>query len=420
MGRKWVVQEAIFQRFDCCFMCMNSWLFLWVSLGLMLAPVANSAERDRLAFMFLDSHLDTPLLVDFSALDMTKRYSWQDDYSQVDLPRMKEGGLDGGFWVIYTPQGPLTSDGYTRALQEARQRNVTINKMVSRAPDEFAMALKAQDAQVIIEAGKRVVYKSIENAYPLGEDLNLLDEFYADGVRMIGLVHTRNNQFADSSTDPSGQKWNGLSPLGKELIKRANKLGMIVDLSHAHNDALDQAITLSKSPIILSHSGASALYEHPRNVPDDLLVRLAKAGGVIQINSLSGYLRDLNVDRRRLPELFKIYSDYRTPAENQNAKHRDYVARRQALDSKYPPEYADISDVMDHFFHTLDLLGDDHIGFGLDWDGGGGVTNLQDVSELPNVLKSFRARGLNEKSIAKITGGNLLRLLAVAEAKSEK
>lgn len=398
------------------------WLILWIALGLVLAlaPAANAAERDRLAFMFLDSHLDTPLLVDFSALDMTKRYSWQDDYSQVDLPRMKEGGLDGGFWVIYTPQGPLTSDGYARALKEARQRNVTIDNMVSRAPDEFAMALQAQDAQAIIEAGKRVVYKSIENAYPLGEDLNLLDEFYAAGVRMIGLVHTRNNQFADSSTDPSGQKWNGLSPLGKELIERANKLGMIVDLSHAHDDALDQAMTLSKSPIILSHSGASALYEHPRNVPDDLLVRLAKTGGVIQINSLSGYLRDLNVDKRRLPELFKIYSDYRAPGENQNAKHRDYVARRQALDSKYPPEYADISDVMDHFFHTLDLLGDDHVGFGLDWDGGGGVTNLQDVSELPNVLQSFRARGLSEDAIAKISGGNLLRLLAIAEAKSEK
>ena len=111
--------------------------------------------------MFLDSHLDTPLLVDFSALDITKRYSWQNDYVQVDLPRMKEGGLDGGFWVIYTPQGPLTQDGYARALKEARQRNAVIDKMVRDAPDDFSLAVQGQDARAIIAQGKRVVYTSI-------------------------------------------------------------------------------------------------------------------------------------------------------------------------------------------------------------------------------------------------------------------
>ena len=133
-----------------------------------------------------------------------------------------------------------------------------------------------------------MVYKSIENAYPLGTNIDLLDEFYAAGVRMVGLVHSRNNQFADSSTDKGGQKWGGLSPLGRRLIQRANALGMIVDMSHAHDEALAQAIELSQTPIILSHSGAAHLYQHPRNVPDDLLTKLAQSGGVIQINSLSG------------------------------------------------------------------------------------------------------------------------------------
>lgn len=393
-------------------------IFVFLIIMFVLVQASQAAEKHKDEHMFLDSHLDTPLLVDFSALDITKRYSWQNDYVQVDLPRMKEGGLDGGFWVIYTPQGPLTQDGYARALKEARQRNAVIDKMVRDAPDDFALAVQGQDARAIIAQGKRVVYKSIENAYPLGEDLSLLDEFYAAGVRMVGLVHTRNNQFSDSSTDSGGQKWGGLSPLGKELIARANALGMVVDLSHAHDDALEQAMALSKTPIILSHSGASQLYTHPRNVPDRLLKQLAETGGVIQINSLSGYLRKLNVDRRRLPELIKIYSEYRAPDSANGevgAKHIAYTAKRRALDAKSPPQYADISDVLDHFFYTLELMGPEHVGFGMDWDGGGGVANLQDVSDLPKVLAAFRNRGLSEADIAKISGENLIRLLAVAE-----
>ena len=138
--------------------------------------------------------------------------------------------------------------------------------MVQTLGDDFAPAVNADDAARIAASGKRVVYKSIENAYPLGTDIDLLDEFYQAGVRMVGLVHSRNNQFADSSTDKGGQKWGGLSPLGRKLIERANALGMIVDMSHAHDEALAQAIG-SKTPIILSHSGAAHLYKHPRNVP---------------------------------------------------------------------------------------------------------------------------------------------------------
>jgi membrane dipeptidase len=364
----------------------------------------------------LDSHLDTPLVLDREGFDITNRHDWMQDYAQVDLPRMKEGGLDGGFWVIYTAQGPLTEEGYAKALAHARQRSLVIDDMFTKLSDDFALALQADEAARIASSGKRVVYKSIENAYPLGKNIDLLDEFYAAGVRMVGLVHSRNNQFADSSTDKAGQIWGGLSPLGKALIKRANKLGMIVDLSHAHDMALAQAIALSTTPIILSHSGAAHLYEHPRNVPDDLLKKLAQSGGVIQINSLSGYLRDLNTDPRRLPEFIGLYRKYQNAPGGMRENHQAFIADRRALDEKYPPDYAELSDVMDHIFHALALMGPDHVGIGLDWDGGGGVNGLQDVSDLPKITDALRAADVSTQTIENIWSGNMLRLLRLAEA----
>ncbi|MDB2523126.1 dipeptidase [Alphaproteobacteria bacterium] len=390
------------------------------AIGLAMVLVGCDAPQSQLKthddMLALDSHLDTPLVLDRAGFDISHRHDWMQDYAQVDLPRMKEGGLDGGFWVIYTAQGPLTEQGYAKALAHARQRSVVIDEMVRNLSDDFALALQADEAARIAASGKRAVYKSIENAYPLGTNIDLLDEFYAAGVRMVGLVHSRNNQFADSSTDKAGQKWGGLSPLGRALIKRANALGMIVDLSHAHDEALAQAIALSTTPIILSHSGAAHLYEHPRNVPDALLKKLAQSGGVIQINSLSGYLRDLNTDPRRLPEFIGLYRKYQNAPGGMRENHKAFIADRRALDKKYPPDYAELSDVMDHIFHALALMGPDHVGIGLDWDGGGGVNGLQDVSDLPKITKALRAASVSTQTIEKIWSGNMLRLLRLAEA----
>jgi len=390
------------------------------AIGLAMVLVGCDAPQSQLKthndMLALDSHLDTPLVLDRAGFDISHRHDWMQDYAQVDLPRMKEGGLDGGFWVIYTAQGPLTEQGYAKALAHARQRSVVIDEMVRNLSDDFALALQADEAARIAASGKRVVYKSIENAYPLGTNIDLLDEFYAAGVRMVGLVHSRNNQFADSSTDKAGRKWGGLSPLGRALIKRANALGMIVDLSHAHDEALAQAIALSTTPIILSHSGAAHLYEHPRNVPDALLKKLAQSGGVIQINSLSGYLRDLNTDPRRLPEFIGLYRKYQNAPGGMRENHKAFIADRRALDKKYPPDYAELSDVMDHIFHALALMGPDHVGIGLDWDGGGGVNGLQDVSDLPKITEALRAASVSTQTIEKIWSGNMLRLLRLAEA----
>lgn len=391
-------------------------IFIAMTCSLATALVGCDTGKSHEDLLTLDSHLDTPLVLDRKGFDIGRRHDWQTDYAQVDLPRMKEGGLDGGFWVIYTAQGPLTKAAYAKALAHARQRNQVVDDMVQKLGNDFAPATNSADAARITASGKRVVYKSIENAYPLGTNIDLLDEFYAAGVRMVGLVHSSNNQFADSSTDKGGQKWGGLSPLGRQLIQRANQLGMIVDMSHAHDEALAQAIELSETPIILSHSGAAHLYKHPRNVPDNLLMKLAHSGGVIQINSLSGYLRDLDTDPRRLPEFIDLYRKYQNAPGGMHENHEAFIADRRALDKKYPPDYAEFSDVMDHIFHSLELMGPDHVGIGLDWDGGGGVKGLQDVSDLPKITAALQQADISQQTIEKIWSGNMLRLLQQAEA----
>lgn len=378
-------------------------------------PLRSMNQMKHDDFLVLDSHLDTPLVLDRAGFDITRRHDWQKDYAQVDLPRMREGGLDGGFWVIYTAQGALTKRGYAKALAHARHRNQVIDEMLSGQSADFELAARAADAPRIAKTGKRVVYKSIENAYPLGENIDLMDEFYSAGVRMVGLVHSKNNQFADSATDLKGQKWGGLSPLGRQLIRRANRLGMIVDMSHAHDDALAQAIELSATPIILSHSGAAFLHKHPRNVPDNLLKKLARSGGVIQINSLSAYLRDSRENPNRLPEFLAIYRKYQNAPGGMRENHAAFIAERRALDNKYPPDYAEFSDVMAHIFHTLEVMGANHVGIGLDWDGGGGVNGLQDVSNLPKITAALRDKSVSSETIAKIWSGNMLRLLRQAE-----
>jgi membrane dipeptidase len=192
---------------------------------------------------------------------MLDRHAVTEDGTQVDLPRMNAGGLDGGFFVIYTTQGALTAEGYREARDFALERATQIREMVAAHSDKFELAYTADDAERINKAGKKFVFQSIENSWPLGEDLTLMRTFHAAGVRMAGPVHFRNNQFADSSTDKP--IWHGFSPLGLRWLAEANRLGILIDVSHASDDVVDQAVVLSKVPIIASHSGAKAIYDHP-------------------------------------------------------------------------------------------------------------------------------------------------------------
>jgi membrane dipeptidase len=359
----------------------------------------------------LDTHLDTPIHFARKHWSIMDRHSVTTDLSQVDYPRMLDGGLDGGFWVIFTTQGPLTSQDYVTARTHALMRAVQIREMVASNASHFALALNPDDAKRIVASGRRVVYQSIENSYPLGQDVTLLETFYALGVRLVGPVHSENNQFADSATDSHGARWHGLSPLGRRLVEEANRLGMVLDASHASDDTFDQMLKLSKTPIILSHSGLKAILNHPRNIDDGRLRQLAASGGVIQVTAVSAFLVDTPV----IPEIEAAFDKTDRLEDLTSPQIAELAAALRDLNKKYHIPEARFGDFIRELFHAIEVAGVDHVGIGADWDGGGGIEGFDDVSKLPKVTVALRKAGYSEDDIAKIMGGNVLRVLQQAQ-----
>jgi membrane dipeptidase len=390
--------------------------YLPLALLCMVCTVGRAAESIHERLITLDTHMDTPASLALPGWSISALHDVHIDYTQVDLPRMKKGGLDGGFWAIYTPQGPLDAEHYRQARDFAVLRGLAIREMVAADPANFALATRAPDAASIAAQGKRIVYMSIENAYPLGEDLSLLSLFHGMGVRMLGFAHFTNNQFADSSTDPGGPRWGGLSPLGKQLLAEANRLGIVADASHSSDAVLDDLLALSKAPIILSHSGCRAVFDHPRNVDDARLRALAAKGGVIQINSYGSYLRAAKPNPQRQQALRALFAT-RGEGARSKADYQAFLAKRHEIDRLYPDtDRPSFEDVMAHLLHALSVVGPEHVGIGLDWDGGGGVSGMEDVSAIPKITAALLKAGYTDKDLANIWSGNALRVLAAAEA----
>ena len=385
-------------------------------LLLCLAAPSSAHDKvksaDRLAheqMLVLDTHLDTPMHFERRGWDFSDWHEYDWDLTQTDIPRMQAGGLDGGFFVIYTPQGPLTPDGYAKARESALFRAQAIQRVVHQNPDKLEFALTAEDAPRIHASGKRIVFQSIENSYPLGNDLSILETFYKMGVRMAGPVHNGNNQFSDSSRPKPGDVvHNGLSPLGRRWVAEMNRLGMIIDGSHASDAAFDQLIQLSKTPIVLSHSGPRDMFDHPRNISDARMRALARSGGVMQMNTLFLVAHDTSDERGAIEDRQERWLDL-TPAER-----RQLVADKAALDAQRPYTPADFELFMKSLLHAIRVMGVDHVGLGADWDGGGGVRGFEDVSQLPKITTRLRQAGYSDADIEKIWSGNILRLLRQA------
>jgi len=335
------------------------------------AEVTPAARALHERLLVLDSHLDTPMQFDDPRWNILERHAPGNGGSQVDLPRMLEGGLDGGMWVIYTPQRGRTGADNRAARDHGLKRVVQLQRLLAAHPDKFELALTPGDARRIAAGGRRVVFISMENAAPLALDPSLLQFYYDNGLRVLGLVHTANNEFADSSTAPP--EWNGLSPQGRALVAEANRLGILIDQSHASDAVFDQLLELSKAPIVLSHTSADGVFDHPRNIDDARLRRLAAAGGLIQVNAFGRYLKQ---------------------------------------EGGTPPTF---EDYMQHVLHIIRVAGPAHVGFGADWDGGGGVVGMEDVSLLPKITARLLQEGYSEADLAMMWGGNLLRVLGEAQ-----
>lgn len=379
------------------------------------APVSPEVHRLHERLLVLDTHLDTPANLAKPGWSILDRHSATEDFSQVDYPRLVEGGLDGGWWAIYSSQGPLTAEATAASLRTAQERLRLIRALATDHPDKFALALTAADAPKIAATGKRVVYISIENAYPLTGHPEQLQAFYDQGLRMFSLVHFANNDLADSATDPNGPKWRGISPEGRRLVAEANRLGIVVDASHASDDVFDQLIAYSATPIILSHSGPRDVYDHPRNINDERLRRLAASGGVIQINALGAYLKALPDSSERQAALTALRDEFGSSAQRSPELAAAYLDRLRALNRRLPPPQAEFEDFIEHLLHALAVVGPRHVGIGADWDGGGGVAGFNDVSALPRVTERLLAEGYSPADLADIWSGNALRLLQQAE-----
>jgi len=359
----------------------------------------------------IDSHTDTPLQFTRDDFDFMIRHDPYTSGSKVDLPRMDEGMLDAIFMAAFVGQGERSAEGNLNAYLKAEQIFDSIFSFVDRNPDKLEVAYSSKDVKRIEKEGKHSIYIGIENGYVIGNDLSLIDTFAERGTNYITLCHTKNNDICDSSTDPNGFEHDGLSEFGREVVEKMNDLGIMIDLSHASDKTFYDVIEMSAKPVIASHSCARALCDNPRNMDDDMLKSLAVNGGVIQMCILSAYVE--------------------TPAENPardsakaavSLKHGDYyelddqarvafIDDWYAVDREFPAKLSNVKKVVDHIDHIVQMAGIDHVGIGTDFDGGGGVEDCYDVSQMPNITKELISRGYSEKDIRKIWGENLLRVM---------
>jgi membrane dipeptidase len=376
-------------------------------------PTGEVTPEDRLIhdqMLVMDTHLDIPSRF-HTGWDLGELHHFAEDNSQVDLPRMEQGGLDGGFFVIYTAQGELTPAGYAEARSKALLRAAEIHRMLGAHRDKIALVTTADEGERAWREGKRLAYISIENSWPLGTDLTLLETFHRLGVRMAGPVHSRTNQLADSTTGEA--RWKGLSPLGRSWVAEMNRLGMLVDVSHSSDAAFDQMVALSTAPVVASHSGPKALHAHPRNLDDDRMRRLARAGGVLFLNSLFLAPHDTSAERSALEQRQARWSQLGVQ------ERRQLLADRAALERRQPFQQATFDTYMNAMLHSIRVMGIDHVGLGADWDGGGGVQGMEDITFLPRITARLRREGFTDTDIAKVMGGNLMRVMRAAEARAQ-
>jgi membrane dipeptidase len=375
------------------------------------ALIARAGEiHERV--LTVDTHADTPSRMLREDWDIAERHEpGQRESGNIDIPRMKEGGLDAEFFAVFVGQGLLTSESYTRARERANRLLDVVHKMCQDHPDLVELATTPEDAYRLEKQGKRAAYIGLENGYPIGRDLQFVKEFYDRGVRYITLCHWGDNDICDSSTDRRNPEDNGLSEFGKQVVVECNRLGIMVDVSHISEGSFFDVIQISKAPVIASHSSVRTLCDHPRNLSDEMLKALAANGGVIQICLVSSFLiaAEPNPDRdKALAELREKYGSWGDvkDEETQEKRRQDYAAIREA----FPEAKATVKDLVDHIDYVVDLVGVHHVGIGTDFDGGGGIQGCDDVSEMPHITEELLRRGYSEEDIQKIWGGNLMRV----------
>jgi membrane dipeptidase len=393
------------------------------------AALIAKAKKIHDDVITLDTHND----INASNFTDTVNYT-QELPNQVNLPKMKAGGLDVSWMIVYTGQGEMTEEGYKRAYTNAIDKFDAIHRLTEKiAPNEIEVALTSKDVRRINKAGKKIAMIGVENAYPIGTDISLVQKFAERGARYMSLAHNGHSQLADSNTGEADGKWlhNGLSDLGKKAIVEMNKWGIMIDLSHPSKQANLQAIALSKAPVIASHSGARALCDHSRNLDDEQLEAIKKNRGVVQAVAFRSYVSKEKSALRAT----KTAEMSRELAEKEGfavlpraemlrlpeAERTAYAAKLTAFRAKTNPIIRErlkdvapdvnVKDFVNHIDYLVKKIGIDHVGISSDFDGGGGVEGWDSAAETFNVTLELVRRGYTKKQIEKLWSGNLLRVL---------
>jgi membrane dipeptidase len=327
---------------------------------------------------------------------------------------MREGGLDAVFFAVFTSQGPRTEEGNAKVKAKAEVIFDSIDAATSRNSNVCGIATNPEEAYKLLKQKKSVVFIGVENGYPIGKDLSNVKHLYDRGARYITLCHTKNNDICSSSTDTSNSV--GLSNFGKQVVQEMNRLGMMIDISHASDQSFYDVIKLSKAPVIASHSCSRALCDNPRNMTDDMLRALAANNGVVQMCILSDYVKKPIPYPERDSAKAAVRKKYNNFQDLKDEQWDAASADWHAIDDKFPEPLASVSDVVDHIDHMVKVAGIDYVGIGTDFDGGGGVEGCKDVNQMGNITLELVKRGYSEKDIKKIWGGNLMRVMdAVAK-----
>ncbi|HXE74689.1 MAG TPA: dipeptidase [Candidatus Xenobia bacterium] len=382
------------------------WLLL-IPMSLAAGDVSPRAARLHRDAVVVDLHLDTPQRLLDESFDLGAR----DAHGHIDLPRMKEGGLDAGFMSIYVEMRTYTGDAATK---RALQLIDTVYEQVRRHPDQLVLATTAADVRRAHKDGKIALLMGMEGGTPIANDLRLLRDFHRLGVRYMTLTHSLNNDWADSSTDKPAH--NGLTDFGKDVVREMNRLGMMVDISHVSDKTFYDALEVSQAPLIASHSSCRALNGHARNMTDDMIKALAAKGGVIHINYHIGFL-----DEEFRNAYSKVADEYRAKSRELDKQYandrKGLLAAQEALEKEYRAKLPRVSweKIIEHIDHAVKLAGADHIGLGSDFDGAWMPEGMDDASYLPRLTQALLDRGYSEADVRKVLGGNTLRVMEEVE-----
>jgi membrane dipeptidase len=403
-------------------MMMKHFLVIGAALAMISGPaLAQSidakvqARIDRIlkATPLIDGHNDLPEQLrenyDSSVANLASGGDRRPDHPlMTDMARLRQGHVGGQFWSVYIPS-EVTGDAAIRATIE--QIDI-VKRLVKAYPNDLALALTADDVVRIHKAGKVASLIGVEGGHQIGGSLAALRAYYDLGARYMTLSHFKNNEFADSATDDP--KWHGLNDFGRTVVHEMNRLGMLVDLSHVSPETMADALDVTKAPAIFSHSDARALADHPRNVPDDILKRLAANGGVVMVNFYAGHLSEpyRQWDAQHSAESARLDAVYVGQPEIRKAKLAEW-------EKAHPAPKIDVGLVADHIEHIVKVAGHDHVGIGGDLDGipyDAAPPGMNSVSGYPLLFAELIRRGWSDQDLAKLAGGNVLRVLRQAEA----